>query len=107
MRLSALAIGTALAAAVWAGPASAHHPLAPAFVCEHAAVSNPPGQEPGATPHSDQSTLRALQATGILTLTPTGPVFDLTHPASKLTTFNPFTGAATSDHPAILNCQRA
>ena len=107
MRLSALAIGTALAAAVWAGSASAHHPLAPAFVCEKAALENPRGQEPGATPHSDQSTLRALQATGILTLTPTGPVFDLTHPASKLTTFNPMTGAATSDHPAILNCQRA
>lgn len=106
MKRAVLVICTAVVAAVWAGSASAHHPLAPAFVCGHAAVNNPPGQEPGATPHSDQSTLRALQATGILTLTPTGPVFNLTHPASKLTTFNPFTGAATSDHPAILNCQR-
>lgn len=104
MKRVVLVICTAVAAAVWAGSAAAHHPLAPAFVCERAAVNNPPGQEPGATPHSDQSTLRALQATGILTPTPSGPVFDLTHPASKLTSFNPFTGAFTSDHPAILNC---
>ena len=106
MKRAVLVICAVVAAAVWAGSASAHHPLAPAFVCGKAAVNNPPGQEPGATPHSDQSTLRALQATGILTLTPTGPVFDLTDPASKLTTFNPFTGVATSDHPAILNCQQ-
>jgi hypothetical protein len=101
MKRVVLVISMAVAAAAWAGSASAHHPLAPAFVCGHAAVNNPPGQEPGATPHSDQSTLRALQATGILS---PGPVFDLTHPASKLTSFNPFTGAFTSDHPAILNC---
>ena len=104
MKLVVLAICMAVAAVVWAGSALAHHPLAPAFVCERAALENPHGQEPGANPHSDQSTLRALQATGILTLTPTGPVWDFTHPASKLTSFNPMTGAATSDHPAIVKC---
>lgn len=45
---------------------------------------------PDATQHSDQSTLRAPQATGVLTLTPTGPGVDLTDPASTwIASFTP------------------
>jgi hypothetical protein len=56
--------------------------------------------------HSDQSTLRALQATGVLTFTASGPVVDLTRPASKFITFDPATDTGTSDHPGYVNCTR-
>ena len=106
MRL-ALAAAVAVLAVVVASPASATiHPIVPSFVCSSASfdVANPPGQTPGAN-HSDQSTLRALQSTGVLTFTATGPALDLTRPASKFTTFNPATETGTSDHPSIEHCQ--
>ncbi len=46
------------------------HPLMVGWFCGNAS-GDPPGQTPSAT-HSDQSTLRAIQSTGILTFTPTG-----------------------------------
>jgi hypothetical protein len=78
------------------------HPIMLGWVCG-AASGNPPGQTPGAN-HSAQSTLRALQATGVLTFTANGPVIDLTRPASKFITFDPTTDTGTSDHPGYINC---
>jgi hypothetical protein len=43
------------------------HPIMVGWVCGSAS-GNPPGQPPGET-HADQSTLRAVQATGLLTFT--------------------------------------
>ena len=84
-------------------PASATiHPIMLGWVCG-AASGDPPGQTPGEN-HSDQSTLRALQATGVLTFTATGPVVDLSRPASKFITFDPSTDTGTSDHPGYVNC---
>jgi hypothetical protein len=88
-----------------AAPASATiHPIMLGWVCG-AASGDPPGQTPGMN-HSDQSTLRALQATGVLTFTASGPVVDLTRPASKFITFDPATDTGTSDHPGYVNCTR-
>src|SRR5215204_2959812 len=101
-----LAAAVALIVLFAESPASATiHPIVASFVCSSASfdVANPPGQTPGAN-HSDQSTLRALQSTGVLTFTATGPALDLTRPASKFTTFNPATETGTSDHPGIVNC---
>ena len=78
------------------------HPIMLGWVCG-AASGNPPGQTPGLT-HSDQSTLRALQATGVLTFTAAGPVIDLTRPASKFITFDPTTDTGESDHPGFIHC---
>jgi len=105
MRL-ALAALVAVIALVAASSASATiHPIVPSFVCSNASfdVANPPGQTPGES-HSDQSTLRALQATGVLTFTASGPVLDLTRPSSKFTTFDPATETGASDHPSIQHC---
>jgi len=104
-----LAAAVAVIVLFAASPASATiHPIVPSFVCSSASfdVANPPGQTPGAN-HSDQSTLRALQATGVLTITESGPVLDLTRPASKFTTFDPVTETGTSDHPSIQHCAGA
>ena len=106
MRL-ALGASVATLALFAAAPASATiHPIVPSFECSNASfdVANPPGQTPGAN-HSDQSTLRALQSTGVLTLTTSGPVLELTQPPSKFTTFDPATETGTSDHPSIEHCQ--
>jgi hypothetical protein len=78
------------------------HPIMLGWVCGNT-DGDPPGQTPGAN-HSDQSTLRALQATGVLTLTASGPVLDLSDPASKFSTFNPVTETGTPDSPGALNC---
>lgn len=86
-----------------AAPATATiHPLMVGWVCGNAS-GDPPGQTPGMT-HSDQSTLRAIQATGILTFTGSGPVIDLTKPASKFSTFDPITETGTPSNPGALNC---
>ena len=103
-RLSALA-AVIFAAVALAGPSTASatiHPIMLGWVCG-AASGDPPGQTPGEN-HSDQSTLRALQATGVLTFTASGPVIDLTRPASKFITFDPATETGTSDHPGYVNC---
>jgi hypothetical protein len=78
------------------------HPIMLGWVCG-TTDGDPPGQTPGET-HSDQSTLRALQATGVLTFTDSGPVVDLSRPASKFETFDPVTETGTSDHPGYVNC---
>ena len=79
------------------------HPLVVSFICGKT-DADPPGQTPGAN-HSDQSTLRALQATGILTFTSSGPVIDLTKPASKFSSFDPATETGTPTNPGALNCR--
>lgn len=74
----------AVAAAVLCQASSAQaaiHPIMVGWVCGSAS-GNPPGQTPGET-HSDQSTFRAIQSTGYLTLTNAGPVLDTSVPASK------------------------
>lgn len=101
-----LVLGTLLAAGLVLGMAptasATIHPIMLGWVCG-AASGNPPGQTPGEN-HSEQSTLRALQATGVLTFTESGPVVDLTRPASKFITFDPSTDTGTSDHPGYINC---
>jgi hypothetical protein len=104
MRL-ALVGATAATVALFAAasPASATiHPIVASAECANAPieVADPPGQTPGEN-HSDQSTLRALQSTGVLT----DAGLDLTQPASKYTTFDPATETGTSDHPGLVNCQ--
>ena len=96
-----------IAAALFVSGASAAsatiHPIMLGWVCG-AASGNPPGQTPGLT-HADQSTLRALQATGVLTFNAQGEaIIDLTRPASKFITFDPATDTGTSDHPGYINC---
>lgn len=78
------------------------HPIMLGWVCG-TMDGDPPGQTPGEN-HSDQSTLRALQATGVLTFTSSGPVLDLSRPASKFDTFDPATETGTSSHPGYVNC---
>ncbi len=94
---------SAAAVVLPAPPASATiHPIMLGWVCG-AASGNPPGQTPGEN-HAEQSTLRALQATGVLTFTAAGPVIDLTRPASKFITFDPNTDTGESDHPGFIHC---
>lgn len=78
------------------------HPLTVGWFCGEA-TGDPPGQTPGKT-HSDQSTLRAIQATGILTFTASGPVIDLTGPASKFSSFDPATETGTPSNQGALHC---
>src|SRR5829696_3503908 len=109
MRLALGATAATLALFAAAAPASATiHPIVASAVCANAPfdVADPPGQTPGENEnHSDQSTLRALQSTGVLTFTASGPVLDLTQPASKYTNFDPATETGTSDHPGLVHCQ--
>jgi hypothetical protein len=81
------------------------HPIMLGWWCGNAS-GNPPGQTPGED-HADQSTLRALQATGFLTFTASGPVVDLTVPASKFSSFDPATDTGTPSNPGALNCAGA
>ena len=102
-------VGLAATAAVAASaaPASATiHPLMVGWVCGNAS-GEPPGQTPGET-HSDQSTFRALLATGIIIGADpvTGlPIFDFDNPAIKFSTFVVVpeeTGTPTN--PGAINC---
>jgi hypothetical protein len=90
-----------------AAPASATiHPLMVGWVCGSAS-GEPPGQTPDET-HSDESTFRALQATGIIIGTDpeTGlPIFDYDNPAIKFSSFTVVpeeTGTPTN--PGAINC---
>jgi hypothetical protein len=95
-----------VAAFVLAAPAPATiHPIMLGWVCG-SFEGDPPGQTPGEN-HWDVSTFRALQATGVLTITASGPVLDLSQPASKFTTFDVVTETGTSDSPAAANCTNA
>jgi hypothetical protein len=103
MRFILLLSAVAMFVAIAAMPATATiHPIMLGWVCGNT-DGDPPGQTPGEN-HSDQSTLRALQATGVLTLTASGPVLDLSDPASKFSTFNPVTETGTPDNPGAVNC---
>lgn len=81
------------------------HPIMLGWYCGDAS-GNPPGQTPGET-HADQSTLRAVQSTGLLTFTSEGPVLDTSVPASKFSTFDPATETGTPSNPGALNCTGA
>ena len=81
------------------------HPITVGWVCGNFS-GDPPGQTPGEQ-HSDQSTLRAVQATGVLTFTSSGPVIDTSVPASKFSTFDPATETGTPSNPGALNCAGA
>ena len=90
-----------------AAPASATiHPLMVGWVCGSAS-GDPAGQTPDET-HSDESTFRALQATGIIIGTDPGtglPIFDYDNPAIKFSSFTVVpeeTGTPTN--PGAINC---
>ena len=90
-----------------AEPASATiHPLMVGWVCGSAS-GEPPGQTPGET-HSDESTFRALQATGIIIGTDpeTGlPIFDYDNPAIKFSSFTVVPEeTGTPSNPGAINC---
>jgi hypothetical protein len=82
------------------------HPLMVGWVCGNAS-GDPPGQTPGEN-HSDQSTFRALQATGLVVgVDPaTGlPIFDLTKPEAKFSSFTVVPDEnGTPSNPGALNC---
>ena len=95
------------AIAASAAPASATiHPLMVGWVCGNAS-GEPPGQTPGET-HSDQSSFRALQATGIIIGfdTATGlPIFDYNNPAIKFSFFTVVPEeTGTPSNPGAINC---
>ena len=81
------------------------HPLTVGWVCGNFS-GDPPGQTPGEQ-HSDQSSFRAVQSTGILTFTSSGPVLDTSVPASKFSTFDVATETGTPSNPGALNCAGA
>src|SRR3954469_2111082 len=99
----------ACAAAVFAVPGSATiHPLMVGWVCGNAS-GDPPGQTPGET-HADQSSFRALQATGVILgfdATTGLPIFDFDNPAIKFSSFTVVpeeTGTPTN--PGAINCAK-
>jgi hypothetical protein len=98
--LAAMVVVGALIVAPTASPTI--HPIMLGWWCGNAS-GDPPGQTPGEN-HADQSTLRALQSTGLLTLTPSGPVVDLSVPASKFSSFDPATDTGTPSNPGAINC---
>lgn len=104
----ALALGAATVAVLGMGVVSAStaaatiHPIMNGWACGNA-TGDPPGQTPGEN-HSNTSTLRALQATGFLTFTQSGPVIDTTVHASKFSTFNPVSETGTGSNPATIRC---
>ena len=100
-------VAALVAAAALASSSSATiHPLMVGWVCGNAS-GDPPGQTPGQT-HSAQSTFRALQATGIVVgVDPTTglPIFDLTKPAAKFSSFTVVPEeTGTPSNPGALNC---
>jgi hypothetical protein len=105
-----LAIVTAaVAAAIFSASGSATiHPLMVGWVCGNAS-GDPRGQTPGET-HSDQSTFRALQATGvILGVDPTTglPIFDFDNPAIKFSSFTVVpVETGTPSNPGAINCAK-
>jgi hypothetical protein len=106
MRKFVVMAGVALATAVFAAPAPATiHPLEVGWVCGNAS-GDPPGQTPGAT-HSDQSTFRAVLATGVIVIVNGVPQLDPNNPASKFSTFNVFTETGTPSNQGALNCAGA
>jgi hypothetical protein len=103
-RLVIAAVASAALFVVPAAPGTIH-PIMLGWWCGNA-PGDPPGQTPGEN-HADQSTLRALQATGLLTFTTSGAVVDLTVPASKFSSFDPATDTGTPSNPGALSCADA
>jgi hypothetical protein len=104
----------ALSAAAFAGPGAATiHPLTVGWVCGNAS-GDPPGQTPinfgSIANHSDQSSFRALLATGILVgVDPaTGlPIFNLEKAAAKFSVFTVVpTETGTPSNQGALNCAK-
>ena len=107
MRNAFAFVAAACAAVVFAASGSATiHPLTVGWVCGNAS-GDPPGQTPGKT-HADQSTFRALQATGVITGfdSATGlPIFDFTNPAIKFSSFTIVPEeSGTPSNAGALNC---
>ena len=107
MKKIAAVVVAAVAAAVFSASGSATiHPLMVGWVCGNAS-GDPPGQSPGET-HSEQSTFRALQATGVLIgVDPTTglPIFDFDNPAIKFSTFQVVpVETGTPSNPGAINC---
>src|SRR5215210_6734874 len=102
-----------LAAALVAGVISTSaqatiHPLMVGWVCGNAS-GDPPGQTPGGT-HSEQSSFRALLATGIVIgedpVTHL-PIFNFDHPAIKFGTFQVVpVETGTPTNPGAINCTK-
>jgi opacity protein-like surface antigen len=100
-------VAAVAAVAASAAPASATiHALMVGWVCGSTS-GEPPGQTPDET-HSDQSTFRALQATGIIIgIDPeTGlPIFDYDNPAIKFSSFTVVPEeTGTPSNPGAINC---
>jgi hypothetical protein len=96
------------ATAVAASASATIHPLMVGWVCGNAS-GEPPGQTPGET-HSDQSTFRALQATGVIVgMDPTTglPIFDFNNPAIKFSSFTVVPEEmGTPTNPGAINCAK-
>jgi hypothetical protein len=108
-KVIALVATAGLVGLLGAGSGSATiHPLMVGWVCGNAS-GDPPGQTPGEE-HSDQSTFRALQATGIVAGvdSATGlPIFDLTKPAAKFSSFTVVPiETGTPSNAGALNCAK-
>jgi hypothetical protein len=106
-RACALFAAVCSVAVLGAGSGSATiHPLMVGWVCGDAS-GDPPGQTPGEQ-HSDQSTFRALQATGLVVgIDPTTglPIFDLTKPEAKFSSFTVVPEEmGTPSNEGALNC---
>jgi hypothetical protein len=94
MRRVLVAVVAAAGLAIVPTGSATIHPIMLGWVCGNT-DGDPPGQTPGEN-HSDQSTLRALQATGVIT--------DLSLPPSKFSTFDPVAETGTPDSPGAVNC---
>jgi len=106
MRKFVVAAGGLLAAAAFVAPAPATiHPLEVGWVCGNSS-GDPPGQSPGAT-HSDQSTFRAVLATGVIVIVGGVPQLDPNNPASKFSSFNVVAETGTPSNEGALNCAGA
>ena len=106
-RFLAILVVSLAGVAASAAPSSATiHPLMVGWVCGNA-TGDPPGQTPGET-HSEQSSFRALQATGIIIgIDPaTGlPIFDYDNPAIKFSSFTVVPEeTGTPSNPGAINC---
>jgi hypothetical protein len=104
--LAVLTVAIVATAASAASAPATIHPIMVGWVCGSAS-GDPPGQTPGET-HSDQSTFRALQATGVIVgIDPaTGlPIFDFDNPAIKFSSFTVVPEeTGTPSNPGAINC---
>jgi hypothetical protein len=107
-KVAALLASASAALALASSTSATIHPLMVGWVCGQA-TGEPPGQTPGET-HSDTSTFRALLATGIVVgedpVTQL-PIFDLTRPAAKFSSFVVVpVETGTPSNQGALNCAK-